>query len=309
MEKTHFKNIKAHLHPPSGGLRRGKALLRSLTRATEGQGRKEKMSEETKNALEGVCAFYSETGTEGGYWAFQEKRFIIYVSPPYGIWENQTVWDLLNPNRKGKTRNDVKVLRDGKWCPLPDPIERDPDYFISSLFRGEERGDRDADKRLMKKYGFIIKYAADQMDERYGKGNWHLEKSSTAVTSDGTRVFYGGTPKTEPDRPYGVRIGELTRATVEWENGVIEQRLSDSLLVVSWNYEGLHILKDGDQLTIYSKDDPNKIVWSGTIKLRQYPLFTEDAFGMWIHADQEGVDRKTWAKWFFEEYPAKLIVA
>jgi len=76
-----------------------------------------------------------------------------------------------------------------------------------------------------------------------------------------------------------------------------------------WSYEGLHILKDGDFLTIYSKDNPTEIVWSGVISLRNYPLFTEAVFGLWIHADQEGVDRETWARWFFEGYAAKLIPA
>ena len=27
-------------------------------------------------SIDGVCYFHSETGTEGGYWAFQDRRFI-----------------------------------------------------------------------------------------------------------------------------------------------------------------------------------------------------------------------------------------
>lgn len=262
-----------------------------------------------KDALSGVCCFHSETGTEGGYWAFQDERFISYVLPPYGVWDNQIVWDSINPKRKGRTQKDAEVFRSGQWYPLPDPMQKNPDYYASSLFRGEELGDRDADKRLMEKYDFTIKYDADLMNEQYGEGNWRLENPSTAVTSDGTRVFYGGTPHTEPLRPYGVSTGELTRVTVEWEDGPVEQRLSDSLLVNSWSYEGLHVLKNGDHLTIHSKDNPNQVVWSGNIRLRQYSLFTEHASGLWIHADQEGVDRETWARWFLEEYPATLVVA
>jgi len=74
-----------------------------------------------------------------------------------------------------------------------------------------------------------------------------------------------------------------------------------------YEYEGLHILKNGDKLTIFSSDNQKQIIWSGTISLRQYPVFTENAFGLWIQADQEGVDRETWATYFFEEYPAELI--
>ena len=74
-----------------------------------------------------------------------------------------------------------------------------------------------------------------------------------------------------------------------------------------WSYEGLHVLEDGDILVIYSKEDPAQVVWAGTIKLKAYEVFVESAFGMWIHADQEEIDRDTWSRWFIEEYPAKLI--
>jgi len=72
-----------------------------------------------------------------------------------------------------------------------------------------------------------------------------------------------------------------------------------------WDYEGLHILKDGDKLTIYSKD--REVIWNGEIKLTEYPVFTEEACGMWIHSDQQGVDRETWAKYFMEESPCSYF--
>ena len=74
-----------------------------------------------------------------------------------------------------------------------------------------------------------------------------------------------------------------------------------------WSYAGLHVLENGDELIIYSKEVPNQIVWSGRIELIQHPLFTESAHGMWIHTDQKGIDREIWARWFIEGYPAKLI--
>ena len=74
-----------------------------------------------------------------------------------------------------------------------------------------------------------------------------------------------------------------------------------------WSYEGLHILEDGDWLTIFDPDDPDRVVWTGTIALIQLGLFTHHAFGYWIHADQEGVDREVWAEWFLKEYPATLV--
>jgi hypothetical protein len=75
----------------------------------------------------------------------------------------------------------------------------------------------------------------------------------------------------------------------------------------SWSYEGLHILEDGDRLTIFDREDGSMVVWKGEISLVQHPLFTEDAFGFWIHADQRGIERERWGKWFFGEYPAELV--
>jgi len=74
-----------------------------------------------------------------------------------------------------------------------------------------------------------------------------------------------------------------------------------------WSYKGLHILEDGDKLTIMSPNNPDLIIWSGTISLIQYPLFSEGIYNLWIHSDQRGVDREIWAMYFINEYPAKLI--
>lgn len=267
------------------------------------------MAKSQPKPLKGVLFFHSETGTEGGYWALQDECHISYVPARY-VWGSQNVWDQVRSERKGRTQEGAEVLHDGEWLPLPDPMQEDPDYFVSSLFCGEKRGNREADQRLMEKYGFIIKYAADQMNERFGEGNWRLEGEGIAVTTDGTRWAYGlGVPQTDPWRPYGVAPGELTRVTVEWEDGVVEERLSDSLLVRQWSYEGLHYLGNGDHLTIYEKDGSGQIRWEGKIRLRQHPLFTETVFGMWIHADMKGWGREEWARLFFEEYPAELVPA
>lgn len=73
------------------------------------------------------------------------------------------------------------------------------------------------------------------------------------------------------------------------------------------SYGGLHVLRDGDYLEIYDPDNPELIVWKGHILLRQHPLFTEDAYGLWIHTDQEGELREEWSIYFIKGYPAKLI--
>ncbi len=51
--------------------------------------------------LEGRLCFYSETGTEGGYWAFQESNYIDLVAPTFGVSDEQTVYDSQNESRQG----------------------------------------------------------------------------------------------------------------------------------------------------------------------------------------------------------------
>jgi len=160
--------------------------------------------------LDGVCHFHSETGTEGGYWAFHDARYI----------------------KKNVGRGYCSKC--GKWL------------------RNQE--------------GAIQIVRVKQIDEEF------------------------------------LRTGELDEQP-DCPNDAHEEEIGDL-----WDYEGLHILEDGDHLTIHPKDNTNEIVWSGIIKLRELPLFTEHAYGFWIHADQEGISRETWARWFLEEHPATLVV-
>lgn len=74
-----------------------------------------------------------------------------------------------------------------------------------------------------------------------------------------------------------------------------------------YDYEGLHFLENGDLLKIFDKENPETVIWEGEISLIRLPPFTQSVFDFWIRADQEGVERETWARWFFEEYPAELI--
>lgn len=164
--------------------------------------------------LEGILVFHSETGIEGGYWAFQDKQFI-------GI---------------------------------PDDTEN------------------------CSKCGYMRAYIEKQMPE-----------APVQVVSL---------------QPLGAALKGLFQEACNpgehaWKlvnpNG-------------AWSYEGLHIIKNGDQLTIFDKSKNEEIIWSGVINLRPFGVFTQDVFGLWIHEDQIGIDRETWAKWFFEEYSAKLKI-
>lgn len=163
--------------------------------------------------LKGVCHFFSETGTEGGSWAFQDERFITK--------------DVERP-----------------WCAK-----------CGRYLEGQ-------DGRSLRVEG-VYPVTQEMLDEGCG---W--------------------TPP--PACPDGQHVRDRGDA---------------------WSYEGLHLLEDGDVLTIYDPGDPQKVVWQGTIALRQYDSFTEAAGGCWIHADQDGIDRETWAEYFFKEYPAELTPA
>ena len=161
---------------------------------------------ESRGVLKGVCNLFSETGNEGGYWAFQDSSFI--------------------------TKN------------VPRPFCRKCGKYLDP-----------------QKHGSIIIERA-----------WSLNQALS-----------GEEP---PDCPEGEH----------------ERDVGDS-----WSYEGLHILKDGDELTIFSPDNPTQVVWSGIIDLHQVLSFDEFASGFRIHTDQKGIDREAWARYFLDGYPAELI--
>src|SRR4051794_1363838 len=94
----------------------------------------------------GVTEFFAETGTEGGMWAVHDRRYITRERPSYGAFARTQVWDAERPEREGVVLEEGLRLHDGR--PLPDPIMSDPDYYQSSLFQGQERGDHGADARL-----------------------------------------------------------------------------------------------------------------------------------------------------------------
>jgi len=106
-------------------------------------------------------------------------------------------------------------------------------------------------------------------------------------------------------QPMGEKLIEVKEL---FGNPLCPNHQHEEMIGDAWSYEGLHVLKDGDQLTIHAPDDPDEVIWSGTIKLIEHRTFTEKVFGMWIHADQEGIERQRWAQWFFTRQAASLII-
>jgi len=72
-----------------------------------------------------------------------------------------------------------------------------------------------------------------------------------------------------------------------------------------WDLRGLTVLHSGDYLEILHE---NRVVWSGEIDLRLYPVHQESVFNQYIHADQKGIRREEWAKYFVAEYDARLTI-
>ena len=167
---------------------------------------------ENNSTLEGILFLYSETGTEGGYWAFQDSLY-IQKNIPRG------------------------------YC---------------------------------KKCGFYLK-------EQSGP----IKVERVTILDEETIQEYN-----------------LTRKIKEKPNCINNNHKED--IFDSWDYRGLHVLENGDNLTIYHPENHSEI-WSGVINLKQHDLFSEHASGLWIHADQIGIDREIWAEYFFKEYSAKLI--
>lgn len=91
-----------------------------------------------------------------------------------------------------------------------------------------------------------------------------------------------------------------------YENGHGEWELANPDGV--WSYEGLHVLKDGDKLTVYADETKSEVRWSGTIELIPQPLFTTDVANLWVHSlpnvPEMTVDE--WGEMFFKQLPCTL---
>ncbi len=202
--------------------------------------------------LKGQLNFYSETGTEGGYWAFQDETF-THLFPPNQwrcprcgrVWDKDRVPEEPKPSfsywRDGWTEDGTTYMGGyfGKDEPHPElPLCRP----------GDE----------------------DSLDCR-----WNAERNATSLDC------------------YENGHAEWQSPAERWPDGI-------------WSYEGLHVLNDGDHLTIWDEDRTEQ-VWDGVIDLCEHDLFTEGAGGMWIHADQKGIPREMWSEWFFRGLPADLV--
>lgn len=255
--------------------------------------------------IEGRLFAYSEQGMEGGVLCLQDINYIKLneITSPFVIYNNQTVFDKRNINRIG-TLTNLEFFNGEDWFDYCDPITKDEDYKISSLYLGERKGDLEADKRLSEKYKFKIKYSFERLNENYGVGNWKLDKQlPNVILKDGTKLHFGDTPTTIPQRPYGIAQDAQTRVSVIWNDGLTEHRVfTTELLVERWDYKGLIQLKDLDYVKVYAIDS-KKIINEGRVSNIPLKLFSSTFNG---HFEQIKDRREEWEIYFTEKYLAEL---
>jgi len=251
--------------------------------------------------LEGRLLLYSETGMEGGYLSIQDKAFIKLGSPRFGVSDGNKVWEKNDISRFGLASN-TEVLIENVWLQFPDPIWKDKDFEISSLCRGEQNGDLNADKRLAEKYKFKVKYSVERLNDAYGPGNWKIvDKLPKVVLKDGTVVHFGDIPDTIPSRPYGISQDGKTRVSVKWNDGSTEhQILSDNLLVENWDTKGLHFLRNEDTLKVIDQAT-RQIICEGQLDKIPLNIFSQTKQG---HFEQD--NSRMWEQYFSGNYCAEL---
>jgi hypothetical protein len=194
----------------------------------------------------GVLLFHSETGTEGGYWAMQDEKFMGLVDEStmntYTCSRCGSVWD--------KTRNPEE--------PKPSFL-----YWDDNTAQGHG-GYRSYDEP----HPEMLDGSPGSLDE-----SWNRQRNSIAL-----ECYKNGHAEWELLYPDG-----------------------------TWSYEGLHVLKDGDTLTVYADETRSEVRWSGTVKLTPQPLFTTDVANMWVHSLPDvGMTPDEWGEMFFKELPCTL---
>ncbi|OIN57040.1 hypothetical protein [Arsenicibacter rosenii] len=255
----------------------------------------------TTKILTGELMRYDEQGMEGGDLIIVEKTYKGLGPAAYTLSNGSKVWDHNDNNRSGII-TATEAFLDNRWLPFPDPICHDKDYQLSSLFLGESKGDREADRRLSRKYHFTISYAVERLNDLYGNGNWRIDRHLPfVILNDGSHVHLRDTPTTTPSRPYSISTDTKMRFTVRWHDGVTQYHVSsDNLFVEQWDLKGLHRLNDTDMLKVL---DPvtNRIICEGRLNTIPLKVFSDTPKGHFEH-DSSG----HWEQYFSGGYFAEL---
>ncbi len=110
-------------------------------------------------------------------------------------------------------------------------------------------------------------------------------------------------PEFEPDGDKPIEnTGLIMRSCKKGEHDV------GPVEVPTRDYEGLHILKTGDRLTVYSKDDPSHVLWEGNVQLTPFTVYKDTWGAYWIHNKPKNIDIDVWGRYFLDGHPAQLII-
>lgn len=115
-----------------------------------------------------------------------------------------------------------------------------------------------------------------------------------------------------PKHAPAVLKGKLTAFSDAATEGIYWSFLEDG----KTGYDALHVLEKGDVLSIFNKRSSKKEIWKGRINLdykknrtRFFGGVVQRISGCTAHGIQKGIAPKQWAKMFFEEKPAQLILS
>jgi hypothetical protein len=141
----------------------------------------------------------------------------------------------------------------------------------------------------------------ERLNEKFGVGNWRYDGSLTNISlSDGTKMLFGDTPDTKPNRPYGITSDTKVRMTVSWSDGTVEyNKLSTHLFIERWDYSGLYTLKPDDLIIVFDKISKTEID-KGKVSEIGLRIFSDNKLGHFEKANMK------WKKYFEEFYEAEL---
>lgn len=195
----------------------------------------------------GVLTFHSETGTEGGAWAFQDEKFMGLDAPP-----------------------QFRCVRCGRvWDKDAEP---NPPAPMFTYWRDDWTEDG---KNYLGGY-----FSADKFDPDGNLGPGEFNQEWTASNNEASRQC--------AENGHG-----------EWENMYPNGM---------WSYEGLHILDDGDHLTVENAE--GDVIFDDVVQLppRQDP-YAEGAYvaggGLTAHRRPPvGTDEG----WWLNDFRATLTI-
>lgn len=72
-------------------------------------------------------------------------------------------------------------------------------------------------------------------------------------------------------------------------------------------YDALHLFQKGDFLRVFNNESEKKVIFEGPVDLIDENQ-VEAICGLRVHGHQRNEDPEKWAKMFFEERPAQLIL-